>query len=164
MLWLYCDLSISNRWHAGVGTDSQQGQLSLWSFTAGWYLPFVQFPNQKQYMVITHPVFLFNYRKTITDTTLIDMILDSIACISPWMLCNIMISEWLAFMIYAGCNHITVIPSWSSLRIFSASSWSTVFWVLRTATYISKSVRHDFSASKTWFSSFTCQATQKKQI
>lgn len=46
-------------------------------------------------------------------------------------------------------------PSWSSFRSFSASSCRTDFCVFRTATYISRSVRHDFSASRTWLSSFT---------
>lgn len=46
------------------------------------------------------------------------------------------------------------VPSWSSFRSFSASSWSTDFCVFSTATYISRSVRQDFSASRTWLSSF----------
>lgn len=57
-------------------------------------------------------------------------------------------------------NFFGCIPSWSSFRSFSASSWRTDFWVLRTATYISKSVRHDFSASRTWLSSFTWELTK----
>lgn len=47
-------------------------------------------------------------------------------------------------------------PSWSSFRSFSASSCRTDFCVFNTATYISRSVRQDFSASRTWFSSLTC--------
>lgn len=48
------------------------------------------------------------------------------------------------------------VPSWSSFRSFSASSCRTDFCVFNTATYISRSVRQDFSASRTWFSSLTC--------
>ncbi len=62
--------------------------------------------------------------------------------------------------IFAYFGHI---PSCSSFRSFSVSSWRTDFWVLRTATYISKSVRHDFSASRTWLSSFTWNLTKHVQ-
>ncbi len=64
---------------------------------------------------------------------------------------------------FAYFGHIFWSPSCSSFRSFSVSSWRTDFWVLRTATYISKSVRHDFSASRTWLSSFTWNLTKHVQ-